>query len=292
MSQENVELVRAALDAASRGDLDALIGALDPAIEWTHVESDPDYAVHRGHDDVRAWLDEWAEVFPDMRWETERFLDAGGELVIALGRLCGRAGASGADVGSLVYGIIFTVRSGKIVRVEETDREAAVEAVGLEHRDDAATREVGDWLRSGYQRGSRDKAPPADWWHPDGEYVNAREDPDHATYRGLEAITKLFASWYEAYPDIEVVPLEVCVVGERVYAWTRYSGHAASTGLAIDIGDVAGEDLRGTGPSRVRTSSRDVQVRAHHGYSEVPLLPQSYGYSRSPTALRASSPDW
>jgi ketosteroid isomerase-like protein len=235
MSRQNVEVVRAVLSASSASDLDAFMAALGPEIEWAPVESDPDYVVHRGLDDVRAWLVGWAEVFPDMRWEADCLLDAGGDVVVALGRLCGRGGASGADTESQIYGIVFTLRSGKIVRAEETDRETALEAVGLQHKDDAATREVEDWLRCGYERGSRDKAPPADWWHPDGEYINAREDPDHAIYRGFEAITKLFASWFEAYLDIRVVPLEVRVVGERVFAWTRYSGHAASSGLAIDM---------------------------------------------------------
>src|SRR4029077_11564985 len=99
----------------------------------------------------------------------------------------------------------------------------------------ATARAPEDSLRSGYERGSREKAPPEDWWHPDGEYVNSTDDPDHATYRGLAAIRKLFASWYEAYPDIRVVPLEVRVLGERVFAWTRYSGRAATSGLAFDM---------------------------------------------------------
>jgi ketosteroid isomerase-like protein len=43
MSRENAEVVRAAPDASSRGDVDAFLAALDPEIEWTPVESDPDY---------------------------------------------------------------------------------------------------------------------------------------------------------------------------------------------------------------------------------------------------------
>jgi len=43
MSQENVEIVRAALDASSRGDTGGFIAALDPAIEWTPVKEDPEY---------------------------------------------------------------------------------------------------------------------------------------------------------------------------------------------------------------------------------------------------------
>jgi ketosteroid isomerase-like protein len=132
MSQENLELVRAALDASSRSDAEAFMAALDPAIEWTPVEDDPDYRVHRGLDDVAVWLAEWSEVFPDMRWEAERILDAGDDVVVALVRALGRGDTTGADVGSQVYGVVFTVRSGKIVRIEEADAETALKAVGLE----------------------------------------------------------------------------------------------------------------------------------------------------------------
>src|SRR5207245_5551630 len=107
------------------------MAARDPAIEWTPVSDDPDYRVHRGPDDVAAWLDEWSEVFPDMRWKAERILDAGEDLLVALVRELGRGEATGADVGSQVYGVIFTVRSGKIMRIEEADSETALTAVGL-----------------------------------------------------------------------------------------------------------------------------------------------------------------
>jgi ketosteroid isomerase-like protein len=132
MSQENVALVQGLIDASGRGDLDALMATLDPAVEWTPVESDPGYAVHRGHDEVRAWLVEWSEAFPDMRWEAERILDAGGESVVALVRMAGRGAASGLDLETPAYGVVFTIRSGKVVRIEEyADRHRALEVVGL-----------------------------------------------------------------------------------------------------------------------------------------------------------------
>ena len=127
-----MEIVRAFIDASGRGDLDALMAALDPTIEWTPIESDPDYAVHRGHDDVRTWLVEWAEALPDMHWEAERILDADGEAVVALVRAVGRGAVSGLDVETPAYGAVFTVRSGRIVQIEEyADRGQALEAAGL-----------------------------------------------------------------------------------------------------------------------------------------------------------------
>jgi ketosteroid isomerase-like protein len=131
MSQETVEIVRAFLDASSLGDTETLMAALDPAIEWTPVMEDPDYRVHHGLDDVAAWLAEWTEVFPDMRWEAERILDAGDDVVVALVRALGRGDATGADVGSQAYAVVLTVRSGKIVRIDESGTDPALKVVGL-----------------------------------------------------------------------------------------------------------------------------------------------------------------
>jgi ketosteroid isomerase-like protein len=131
VSRENVELVREALEASGRGDWDGFNEALDPAIEWTPVKGDPGYEVHRGIEAVRAFADSWFEAFPEMRWEAEGIQDAGGDRVIAIVRLSGRGGASGAPV-EYRYGTVFTVRGGKIVSVQEyASGRKAFEAVGL-----------------------------------------------------------------------------------------------------------------------------------------------------------------
>jgi ketosteroid isomerase-like protein len=70
MSQENVEIVRQGLEHFRKNGLDSLMASLHPDIEWVPVQSDPEYSVHHGHDDVRAWLTSWTESFPDLRWET------------------------------------------------------------------------------------------------------------------------------------------------------------------------------------------------------------------------------
>ena len=132
MSQENVEIVRAFLDASSLGDIETFMAALDPAIEWTPVTEDPDFRVHRGLENVAAWLAEWTKVFPDMRWEAERIRDAGDEVVVALVRALGRGDATGADVGTPVYAVVFTVRSGKIVRIDESGIDPSLKAMSLE----------------------------------------------------------------------------------------------------------------------------------------------------------------
>ena len=61
MSQENVEAVRTAFDAFSRDDWDALIGLLDPEIEWVTTGQFVGGQVYRGHAGVRDFLEAWAE---------------------------------------------------------------------------------------------------------------------------------------------------------------------------------------------------------------------------------------
>jgi ketosteroid isomerase-like protein len=94
MSEENVEVVRRFCERDDQTSLDSLMASLHPDIEWVPVQSDPEYSVHRGHDDVRAWLTSWAESFPDLRWELDRIVDAGSDLVVAFVRLAGRADAT------------------------------------------------------------------------------------------------------------------------------------------------------------------------------------------------------
>jgi SnoaL-like domain len=83
-----------------------------------------------------------------------------------------------------------------------------------------------DFVLAAYEWGNREQGVARDWWHPDGEYINSREDPDHATYRGIEAIEKLFASWIEAYPDVQIHPLEARASGDRVFVWSALLGMA------------------------------------------------------------------
>ena len=92
-----------------------------------------------------------------------------------------------------------------------------------------------DFVLASYEWGDREQRLAIDWWHADGEYVNSREDPDHATYRGIDAIEKLFASWIEAYPDVRMRPLEAKANGERVFVWVRFSGHGAASGMPLEM---------------------------------------------------------
>lgn len=89
-------------------------------------------------------------------------------------------------------------------------------------------------VRDGYAWLNREREPPPTWL-ADGEFINSREDPDHASYKGIDAIRKQHQGWFDAYPDLQVEPLEIRANGDIVFVWTRFTGHAAATGMALEM---------------------------------------------------------
>ena len=98
MSQENVEIVRAAYDAFERGDLDAVSQLQDPAMEWQTSAEDPDAATHRGRVAVRRYFEGYMETFPGLRAELEECVGAPDGRVFTTARYTGRARASRMDI--------------------------------------------------------------------------------------------------------------------------------------------------------------------------------------------------
>ena len=73
MSQENVEIVREANEAWKRGDLDAVVRALDPRIEWHTAADEPDAGPHRGVEAIIFLIADWAQSLrtsPSSRWSS------------------------------------------------------------------------------------------------------------------------------------------------------------------------------------------------------------------------------
>jgi ketosteroid isomerase-like protein len=131
MSQENVEVVRAAFDAFERGGLDAMAEFWDPKIDWRAAEGAlDDVGEIRGEAAMRAYIQDWLDEFDDVHIELEELIDAGDQ-VVAVQRVGARAKASGVDT-ELRYAVVNTVRDGKVVRGREYwTRDQALEAVGL-----------------------------------------------------------------------------------------------------------------------------------------------------------------
>jgi hypothetical protein len=107
MSQENVELVRRAIDALNDGDIDRAVTHADPEGELhSAIIGGAEGNVYRGHEGLRQWYAEVMESFTELRTELTE-LDA-------------------------VTGWVFTVRRGKLLRAEGyLSRDDALAAAGL-----------------------------------------------------------------------------------------------------------------------------------------------------------------
>ena len=70
MSQENVELVRQATEAFSRGDFEGFLQswAPDAVVDWSNSRG-LEARVYRGHADIRAFATQFREAFEDFRVE-------------------------------------------------------------------------------------------------------------------------------------------------------------------------------------------------------------------------------
>jgi ketosteroid isomerase-like protein len=132
MSEENVEIVRNMAAAFNRGDLDAWSEGLADDIDHRAVEgSVDDHGPLLGKEAVRAYMQDWLDMFDDLRVEPVELIDAGEDRVIAVTRISGSAKLSGVET-ELTYAAVYTIRDGKIARGREYWTKAqALEAAGL-----------------------------------------------------------------------------------------------------------------------------------------------------------------
>jgi ketosteroid isomerase-like protein len=92
------------------------------------------------------------------------------------------------------------------------------------------------FVLDGYRRFNAGESRPELWfWHEDAEFHASRDDPDTAVHRGLDAIRRQFASWFDAYPDLRVEPVEARGNGDMVFLWVRFSGHGAESGMPMEM---------------------------------------------------------
>jgi ketosteroid isomerase-like protein len=130
MSRENVEFARRAYGAFNTRDISGWLAMHSADVELHDLPTIPGAAVHRGHAEMRRWADELIETAEDLRFEPQRFIEAGEFVLVAV-----RASATGRGSGAPVqmsFFHVFELSDGKIRRllsyIEEAD---ALQAVGL-----------------------------------------------------------------------------------------------------------------------------------------------------------------
>jgi len=89
MFQENVEAFKRAHDAFARRDIDGILAAYDPEIEWYPGVAGllaGEKMVYRGHDGLRQLLVDLDEAFSVVELEFDEFRDLGEDRILAVGR--------------------------------------------------------------------------------------------------------------------------------------------------------------------------------------------------------------
>jgi len=124
-------MVRRAIEAFNRGDLEAVVVDFDPDIEYTTSGRFPDAhgTWHGPEEYVRFLRTFWSE-FDDPRAEVEELVDAGDQ-VLACQTINGRGKKSGAEVSVPLFQL-WTIRDGAVVGGRGfMTRAEAREAAGL-----------------------------------------------------------------------------------------------------------------------------------------------------------------
>jgi ketosteroid isomerase-like protein len=114
-----VEIVMRSYDAFARGDMDGVLGDMDPDIEWHQAQGLPHGGYYRGLDEVRRNIFEPldTEWWDDFSATPDEFLDAG-EHVVVLGRYRGVAKQTRRPL-DVPFVHVWTVRGDKAVRFRQ-----------------------------------------------------------------------------------------------------------------------------------------------------------------------------
>jgi ketosteroid isomerase-like protein len=131
MSQENVELVRLAVDATNRRDLATLDAIWSEEGEFHSTFAASEGRAFRGPQGIRDYFDTLGDVFDDMRIEIEEITDVGEDRLVVELRVSARGKGSGVNVEQR-NGQVWTIVDGKVARIDSyMNANDAFEAVGL-----------------------------------------------------------------------------------------------------------------------------------------------------------------
>jgi ketosteroid isomerase-like protein len=131
MSAENVQLVRSVYENFMKGDIPAVLGVLDPEVEW--IEGEQSFLPHRGtHKGPQAVAQGVFAMVPETFDEfavVPVALHDAGDVVVVEGRVTGTTKAGLKLDAPAAW--VWTVRDGKVVRnVNYHDNDHWREALG------------------------------------------------------------------------------------------------------------------------------------------------------------------
>ncbi len=92
-----------------------------------------------------------------------------------------------------------------------------------------------DTMRRQYEVQARGGGLVPDLFAEDAEWVAAREDPDAATHRGVEAIQAYLWQWFGAFEETEFRVEEMIDRGDKVFSWIVFSGRGPTSGVPVEL---------------------------------------------------------
>jgi len=130
MSEENLQVVRAAFDTFSRGDMPAMLELFDPSVVYTPLLDAPDVQSFHGHEGLLQGMEQTIGIWDDFSVELRGMRDFD-EHVLASLRWWGRGPGSGIQIETDVNALV-TFGEGKIVGWQFfASEQEALEAAGL-----------------------------------------------------------------------------------------------------------------------------------------------------------------
>ena len=127
-------MLRRCYAAGNRGDVDAVVGALAPEIEWWGHPQLPEPGPLHGPEEVGRWLEGTGDVLAEVEMIVDEMIDLGDRVVVIV-RLSARGKGSGVPVEGGPDVHLWTMRDGKAVQFrwyQGTTR--AFKELGLEER--------------------------------------------------------------------------------------------------------------------------------------------------------------
>jgi ketosteroid isomerase-like protein len=132
MSQENVEIVRQAVEAFNREDADEFVALAGLNVEWEDaIFWSGVTRTYRGRQELREWFNQVLEPWESLHVEVEEITEAANDGVFYCLFLTGRGKGSGVDTELRVWAVNWFA-DGKVSRRRVfRERDEALQAAGL-----------------------------------------------------------------------------------------------------------------------------------------------------------------